>query len=104
MKTTDSPAGTITLSNAMGILESLFRGGPGEWTRSQATGLVVPRSLRDVDSVLFQPEKLFIAVDFESRQRALNWQRAELMDKYPELDQRIKAVFQTKAAAVGQFV
>ena len=85
----------ITLSNTMGILESLFRGGPGEWHESHATGLVVPRSLRDVDSVLMQPEKLFTAADFQSRQRALNTLRAELMDEYPGLDPRIKGVFQT---------
>jgi phosphoenolpyruvate carboxykinase (ATP) len=93
----------ITLSNTMGILESLFRGASAEWHESPATGLIVPRALRAVDSILMQPEKLFTAADFESRQRALARQRAEFMDKYPGLDPRIKAVFQTKAAAVGQF-
>ena len=91
----------ITLSATMGILESLFRGGPGEWARSPATGLVVPRSLRDVGSVLMQPEKLFTAADFQSRQRALNAHRAELMDSYPGLDPRIKEVFQNEGRGGG---
>ncbi len=93
----------ITLGSTMGILDSLLRGASAEWHPSEATGLIVPRALRAVDSILMQPEKLFTAADFESRQRALNRQRAELMDNYPDLDERIKAVFQTKAAAVGQF-
>jgi hypothetical protein len=44
-----------------------------------------------------RPEKLFAASDFESRQRNLDRQRAELMDNYPGLDPEIKAVFQAKS-------
>jgi phosphoenolpyruvate carboxykinase (ATP) len=94
----------ITLSDTMGILDSLFRGGAEEWYLSRMTGLVIPRSIRAVDSILVHPEKLFSAADFEARQRALNLQRAEYMDNYPGLDPRIAAVFQSKTAPVGQLV
>ncbi len=95
----------ITLADTMGILDSLLRGGrPKMASVRRPPGWSIPRSLRAVDSILMQPEKLFAAADFESRQRALNRQRAEFMDDYPGIDERIKAVFQSKAAAVGQFV
>ena len=89
----------ITLSDTMGILDSLLRGGADEWYPSHKTGLVIPRSLRAVDSILVHPEKLFSARDFDARQQALDRQRAEYMDNFPGLDPRIVAVFQTKAAA-----
>ena len=89
----------VSLADTMGILDSLFRGGAEDWELSPATGLVVPRSIRAVDSILVRPEKLFTAADFESRQRRLDRQRAELMDEYPNLDGEVKAVFQTPAAA-----
>lgn len=92
----------ISLADTMGILDSLLRGGAEEWHLSQKTHLVVPRSIRAIDSILTRPEKLFTAADFERRQQALDRQRAEYMDNYPGLDPRITAVFQTKAAAVGQ--
>jgi hypothetical protein len=85
----------------MGILDSLLRGGAEAWHLSHKTGLVVPRSIRAVDSILMRPEKLFPASEFEARQRALNQHRAEIIDDYPDLDPKIKAVFQTKAVAVG---
>ena len=66
------------------------------------TGLVIPRSIRAVDSILMRPEKLFPAADFEARQRALDRQRAEYMDNYPGLDPQIKAVFQTRLADLVQ--
>jgi phosphoenolpyruvate carboxykinase (ATP) len=91
----------ITLADTMGILDSLLRGGADDWHLSHKTGLVVPRSIRAVDSILMRPEKLFAAEDFEARQRALNDHRAEVMDSYPGLDPKIKAVFQTRAVAVG---
>ncbi len=89
----------ITLADTMGILDSLFRGGAEEWQLSQQTGLVIPRSIRAVDSILMRPEKLFPAADFEARQRALDRQRAEYMDNFPGLDPNIKAVFQARAVA-----
>lgn len=91
----------ISLADTMGILDSLFRGGAEDWHLSHATGLVVPRSIRAVDSILMRPEKLFPATEFEARQQALDRHRAEYMDNYPELDPKVKAVFQTKEAAVG---
>ncbi len=83
----------------MGILDSLLRGGAEDWEFSPATGLMIPRSVRAVDSILMRPEKLFPAADFESRQRNLDRQRAEFMDNYPGLDPEIKAVFQEKVVA-----
>ena len=59
---------------------------------------MIPRSIRAVDSILMRPEKLFLAADFEARQRALDRQRAEFMDNYPGLDPQIKAVFQDRIA------
>lgn len=94
----------ITLADTMGILDSLLRGGAEEWHLSHKTGLMVPRSIRAVDSILMRPEKLFTAADFDARQRALNRQRAEYMDNYPGLDPQITAVFQTKTVAVRQVV
>ena len=91
----------ISLRDTMGILDSLFRGGAEEWEISEHTGLVVPCSIRAVDSILVHPEKLFPAEDFETRQQALDRQRAEFMDRYPDLDPKIKAVFQTKDALAG---
>jgi phosphoenolpyruvate carboxykinase (ATP) len=89
----------ITLADTMGILDSLFRGGADDWHLSPATGLVIPRAIRAVDSVLMRPEKLFPTAEFESRQRNLDRQRAEFMDNYPGLDPEIKAVFQARAVA-----
>jgi phosphoenolpyruvate carboxykinase (ATP) len=90
----------IALADTMGILDSLFRGGAEQWHLSDKTGLMVPRSIRAVDSILTRPEKLFAQSDFDARQQALDRQRAEYMDNYPGLDPRIAAVFQTRAAAV----
>jgi phosphoenolpyruvate carboxykinase (ATP) len=91
----------ITLSDTMGVLDSLFRGGADEWQFSPKTGLIVPHSIRAIDSILMHPEKLFPADVFDARQEALDRQRAELMDNYPGLDPRITAVFQNKALAMG---
>jgi phosphoenolpyruvate carboxykinase (ATP) len=87
----------ITLADTMGILDSLFRGGAEDWEYSPATGLVIPRAVRAVDSILMRPEKLFPAADFEARQRTLDRQRAELMETYPGLEPEIKAIFQSRA-------
>ena len=92
----------ITLADTMGILDSILRGGAEDWHVSSKTGLTIPRSIRAVDSILVHPGKLFTARDFETRQKNLDRQRAEYMDNYPGLDPQITAVFQSKAAAVGQ--
>jgi phosphoenolpyruvate carboxykinase (ATP) len=94
----------ITLSDTMGIIDAILRGYVEDWYLSRATGLVVPRAVRAVDSVLMRPEKLFLAADFRARQAALDRHRAEVMDAYPGLDPRIKGVFQTEAVAAGQLV
>jgi ATP-dependent phosphoenolpyruvate carboxykinase len=86
----------ITLADTMGILDSLFRGGTDEWQYSSKTGLIVPNSVRAVDSILMHPEKLFPADDFDARQQAPDRHRAEYMDKYRGLVPQISAVFQSK--------
>ncbi len=73
----------IRLADTMGILDSLFRGGAEEWYMSHKTGLMIPRSVRAIDSILMHPEKLFAAADFDARQQALNRHRAEYMDNFP---------------------
>ncbi len=84
----------IRLGDTMGVLDSLLRGGLENWVLSQHTGLMVPRSVRAVDSILMHPEKLYHRFDFERRQQALARQRAECLDKFPGLDPKITAVFQ----------
>jgi phosphoenolpyruvate carboxykinase (ATP) len=87
----------ITLADTMGILDSLFRGGTDEWQYSEKTGLIVPTSVRTVDTILMHPEKLLPAADFDVRQQALDRQRAEYMDNYPGLNPQISSVFQARA-------
>ncbi len=84
----------IGLSDTMGILDSILRGGLEDWMLSEATHLMIPCAVRTVDSILMRPEKLFTAADFEARQQALDRHRAEYMDRFPGLNPKIKAVFQ----------
>jgi len=84
----------IRLGDTMGILDSLLRGGLEDWISSERTGLIVPRSVRAVDSILLHPERLFTLSAFQQRQKALDLQRAEVIDKYAGLDSKIRAVFQ----------
>jgi phosphoenolpyruvate carboxykinase (ATP) len=84
----------INLADTMGILDSVLRGGLEDWEVSPKTGLMIPRSVRAVDPNLMRPEKLFTKVDFELRQKALDRQRAEFMDRFPGLHPKIKGVFQ----------
>jgi len=84
----------IGLGDTMGILDSVLRGGLEDWFLSDRTGLMVPRSVRLVDSILLHPERLYTRSAFEQRQTALGRQRAEFMDRFPGLDPKIKAVFQ----------
>ena len=55
---------------------------------------MVPKSMRMVDSILVHPRKLYSASEFEERQRRLDQQRAETLEKYPRLNPKVKAVFQ----------
>jgi len=80
----------ITLQDTIGILDSVLRGGLEDWVESP-TGLMVPKSVRLVDSILMHPEKLYSSSEFEERQRELHKQRAETLEKYPGLDKKIRA-------------
>jgi len=85
----------ITLSDTIGILESILRRGlegKEDWVESP-TGLLVPGAIRTVDSALFEPEKRYSSSEFIDRQNALNKHRAETLEKYPGLDNSIAAVF-----------
>jgi phosphoenolpyruvate carboxykinase (ATP) len=84
----------IALADTMGILDSVLRGGLEDWTISEGTGLPVPRSVRLVDSILMHPAKLYLHADFEQKQKALDKERAEFIDRFPGLHKKIKAVFQ----------
>jgi phosphoenolpyruvate carboxykinase (ATP) len=84
----------IRLADTMGVLDSVLRGGLEDWSLSERTGLTVPRSVRAIDSILLHPERLYPGSGFEQRQRALDRQRAECIDRFPELHPQIKAVFQ----------
>jgi len=84
----------IGLGDTMGILDSVLRGVLEDWFLSDRTGLTVPRSVRLVDSILLHPERLYTRSAFEQRQKALDRQRAEFMDRFPGLDPKIKGVFQ----------
>ena len=84
----------INLGDTMGILDSVLRGGLEDWVLSDRTWLVIPRSVRTVDSILMRPEKLYSQTDFERMQKALNKQRSEFMDRFPGIHSRVKAVFQ----------
>ena len=84
----------IRLGDTMGILDSVLRGGLEDWVLSERTGLLIPRSVRLIDSILLHPERLYARSEFDRRQAVLNRQRAEHIDKYPGLDPKVKAVFQ----------
>lgn len=83
----------IRIQDTLGILDSTLRGGLENWVLSEGTGLMVPKSVRTVDSISFHPRKLYSSSEFEKRQKALNKQRAEALERYPGLNKKIKAVF-----------
>lgn len=83
----------IRLSDTMGILDSVLRGGLEDWTVSERTGLPVPNSIRLADSILVQPERLFPVAEFRRRQQALHQQQAQFIQRIPDLHADIKAVF-----------
>lgn len=84
----------ISLADTVGILDSVFRGGLTNWVKSSATGLMIPRAVRAVDSIVMHPEKLFNESDFQERQEVLDRQRVEVMSLLPGLNPEIKAVFE----------
>jgi phosphoenolpyruvate carboxykinase (ATP) len=91
----------ITLTDTMAIIEAVLRRSIGEWVPSNRTGMLVPRTIPGVDSILVRPEKLFGWTDFEARQKALDAQRAEYVGQYSGLDPKIKEVFQNPPQPVA---
>lgn len=79
----------ITLHDTLNILESILRGGLEDWETCDATGLMVPRSVRGIDSILLHPEKLFPRDEFEKRQGALYAARREILESFAGLDRAI---------------
>jgi phosphoenolpyruvate carboxykinase (ATP) len=84
----------IRLGDTMGILDSVLRGGLVDWTPSDRTGLLVPKSMRLVDTILVHPERLYTGPDFATRQKALDQLRAECLERLPDLHSDIQTVFQ----------
>ena len=83
----------IRLQDTMGILDSLIREGLQDWEPSAGTGLMVPRAVRTVDDILMHPRKIFTAAEFEERQAKLNQHRAQVMEQFPGLNPKVRAVF-----------
>uniref|UniRef100_A0A7C4AG88 Phosphoenolpyruvate carboxykinase (ATP) n=1 Tax=Fundidesulfovibrio putealis TaxID=270496 RepID=A0A7C4AG88_9BACT len=79
----------ITLGDTVGILESILRGSLSDWEISEATGLMVPRAVQGVDSILLHPEKLYPRTEFEERQAALYAKRRSILESYTGLDKGI---------------
>ena len=83
----------ISLHDTMGILDSVLRGGLEDWIMSSATGLLTPRSVRTVDSSLMHPEELYTHSEWTIRQNALNMKRAEILESYPGLNNKVMNAF-----------
>jgi len=79
----------IALKDTVNILESILRGGLEDWETCEATGLMVPRSVRGIDSILLHPEKLFPHNEFELRQAELYAARRDILESYQGLDRAI---------------
>jgi len=83
----------IRLEHTLGILDSLLRNGLEDWTES-ATGLKVPKAIRNVDSIYVHPEKLYSQEKFEKKQKELNRTRREAIEEIgSRLNPNIKNVF-----------
>ncbi len=83
----------ITLQETLGILDSTLRGGLEDWIEDEGTGLMIPVSVRTVDSSLFHPQKLFPLEVFAQKQREFNQQGAEILEEYPDLEKKVREVF-----------
>ena len=81
----------IGLKDTMGVLDSIMRDSYKGWEQSDATGLMVPKGN---NSPLMHPDKLYSASEFDKKQKALDEQRAEVIDKYSGIEQKVKDVFQ----------
>ncbi|MBI4187635.1 MAG: phosphoenolpyruvate carboxykinase (ATP), partial [Chloroflexi bacterium] len=83
----------IRLEFTVGILDSLLRGGLEDWVDSP-TGFKVPRAVRSVDDIFFQPEKLYSRSEFEEKQGELNRIRYESVEKIGgTLHRNVRRVF-----------
>lgn len=83
----------ISVSNTMGILDSLLRGGLEDWKESPS-GFQVPAAIRNVDDILVHPERLYTRSEFESRQAVLNRSRYEAIESAGDgLNSNVRAVF-----------
>ncbi len=84
----------ITLDVTLGVLDSVLRGGlENIWSKSQGTGLLVPKAVRTVDNEYFHPEKAFSSEEFSIRQKNLKEQRKEIIESYPGLNRKFREVF-----------
>ncbi len=84
----------IGLSDTMGILDSLCRGGLEDWEMNKAVGFEIPKAIRQVDPILLRPEKLYSASDFSRRQEVLNAARIAAIEAVgSELDLAVRSVF-----------
>ncbi|MFZ5427313.1 MAG: phosphoenolpyruvate carboxykinase (ATP) [Thermodesulfobacteriota bacterium] len=79
----------ITLNDTVNILESILRGGLEDWETCESTGLMVPRAVRGIDSILLHPAKLFPKAEFDERQAAIFAARREILESYEGLDKAI---------------
>jgi phosphoenolpyruvate carboxykinase (ATP) len=84
----------ITLEHTMYILDSLLRGGfEGIWTHSR-TGFQIPKAIRMVDDIYLHPEKLYSKTEYETKQKALDAFRRNVIDQMgSQLNPYIKKVF-----------
>ncbi|MEA3514839.1 MAG: phosphoenolpyruvate carboxykinase (ATP) [Nanoarchaeota archaeon] len=85
----------ITLNSTMGILDSLLREGLRKWEKSPIMDLEVPKAIRDVDTILVHPEKIYSDKSlFEQKLDKLYRHNAEVIEKIGErLYKPIRDVF-----------
>lgn len=74
----------ITVENTMAILDSLLRGGLEDWIDSPS-GFRVPKAVRMVDDIYLHPENLYSKVEFEAKQKRLNYLRQRAIEKIGDL-------------------
>jgi len=70
----------INVGHTLAVLDSLLRGGLGDWVDSP-TGFKVPASIRAVDDILVHPERLYPRAEFEEKHEELNRVRCEAVEK-----------------------
>ncbi|MCX6777230.1 MAG: phosphoenolpyruvate carboxykinase (ATP) [Candidatus Micrarchaeota archaeon] len=72
----------INVGRTLAILDFLFRGGldAKDWVDSP-TGFKVPRAIDAVDEIYVHPERLYSKAEFESKQKELNKNRQESIEK-----------------------